>query len=171
MPAITYIGHVGIYCDDLAKMKDFYTNVLGFQVTDPGPRGNGYFLSAQPEAEHHQVLLLGGGRGDGKMLQQLSMHTNSLGEVREFWHRLVAAGATIHETITHGNAVSVYFADPEGNRLEIYWDTGLLVHQPFKQDIDLDADDAGVMAQVRELVAKHGKEWDPHKLEATAGAV
>ena len=48
MPAITYIGHVGIFCDDLEKQKDFYTRVLGFKVTDPGPRGNGYFLSAQP---------------------------------------------------------------------------------------------------------------------------
>ena len=164
MPAITYIGHVGIYCVDLEKMKDFYTNVLGFKVTDPGPRGNGYFLSAQPEAEHHQVLLLGGGRGDGKMLQQLSMHTNSIGEVREFWRRLVDAGAHIHETITHGNAVSVYFADPEGNRLEIYWDTGILCAQPFKHDIDLAADDESVMKQVRDIVAQHGRPWDPARL-------
>ena len=68
MAAITYIGHVGIYCDDLEKQKDFYTRVLGFRVTDPGPRGNGYFLSAQPGDEHHQVLLMGGGRGDGKVI-------------------------------------------------------------------------------------------------------
>ncbi len=116
MPAITYIGHVGIYCDDLEKMKDFYTNVLGFKVTDPGPRGNGYFLSAQPEAEHHQVLLLGGGRGDGKMLQQLSMHTNSIGEVREFWRRLVDAGAqprkaaAVVASLTGASANSLYRA-------------------------------------------------------------
>ena len=161
MPAITSIGHVGLYCDDLERMKDFYTRVLGFKVSDPGPRGNGYFLSAQPHDEHHQILLAGGGRGDGKLLQQLSFHTDSLGEVREFYQRLKAEGAHIHETITHGNAVSVYFADPEDNRLEIYWDTGLLVHQPFKRDIDLDADDDTVMGQVRALVAEHGRAWDP----------
>ena len=161
MPAITYIGHVGIYCDDVEKMKDFYTRVLGFKVTDPGPRGNGYFLSAQPESEHHQILLAGGGRGDGKLLQQLSFHTSSVGEVREYYQRLKAAGAHIHETITHGNAVSVYFDDPEGNRLEVYWDTGILVHQPFKEDIDLDADDENVMAQVRAHVERKGRAWDP----------
>lgn len=161
MPAITYIGHVGIYCDDLEKMKDFYTRVLGFKITDPGPRGNGYFLSAQPDAEHHQVLLMGGGRGDGKVMQQLSFHTSSVGEVREYWKRLVAANARIHETITHGNAVSVYFADPEDNRLEIYWDTGIQCHQPFKEDINMDTDDDGIMTQVREWVDKKGKVWDP----------
>jgi len=160
MPAITYIGHVGLYCDDVEKMRDFYTNVLGFKVTDPGPRGNGYFLSAQPEAEHHQILLLGGGRGDGKVIQQLSMHTSSVGEVREFYHRLKEAGAHIHETITHGNAVSVYFDDPEGNRLEIYWDTDIPIHQPFKRDINMDADDAGILSQVKEIVDKDGKPWD-----------
>ena len=33
MPAITYIGHVGIFCDDLEKQKDFYTRVLRSEVS------------------------------------------------------------------------------------------------------------------------------------------
>ena len=88
-------------------------------LTDPARDGNGYFMSAQPRAEHHQLLLLGGGKGDGKQLQQLSFHTGSLAEVREFYRRLKAAGARINRTITHGNAVSVYFYDPSGNRLQL----------------------------------------------------
>jgi catechol-2,3-dioxygenase len=55
----------------------------------------------------------------------------------------------------------VYFYDPEGNRLEIYWDTGILCHQPFKEEIDLEQDDAGVMAQVRAHVERKGRAWDP----------
>jgi catechol-2,3-dioxygenase len=112
-------------------------------------------------SEHHQLLLLGGGKGDGKQLQQLSFHTGSLAEVREYYQRLKAAGARINRTITHGNAVSVYFYDPEDNLLEIYWDTGILCHQPFKEDIDLEQDDAGVMAQVRAHVERKGRVWDP----------
>src|SRR4051794_40439943 len=92
MPAITTIGHVGIYCDDVERQLDFYTRVLGFKVTDQRPEGGFYFLSTDPEREHHMVLLRPGGRGDGKVLQQLSFHTASLGEVREFHRRLVAAG-------------------------------------------------------------------------------
>jgi catechol 2,3-dioxygenase-like lactoylglutathione lyase family enzyme len=159
MPAITSIGHVGLYCDDVERQLDFYTRVLGFQITDQRPQQGFYFLSAQPEQEHHMILLRPGGRGDGKVLQQLSFHTGSLAEVREYTRRLRAEGARIAETITHGNAVSVYFYDPEGNRLEIYWDTGVPIQQPFKEDIDLEADDEGVMAQVRAHVDTKGRPW------------
>jgi catechol 2,3-dioxygenase-like lactoylglutathione lyase family enzyme len=159
MPTITSIGHVGIYCDDVEKMLDFYTRVLGFHVTDQRPEAGFFFLSSQPDTEHHMILLRPGGRGDGKVLQQLSFHTGSLAEVRDYTRRLRAEGAKISETITHGNAVSVYFWDPEGNRLEIYWDTNMPIQQPFKEDIDLEADDEGVMAQVRAHVDAKGRPW------------
>ena len=55
----------------------------------------------------------------------------------------------------------MYFVDPEDNLLEIYWDTGLRVHQPFGYPSDLDVSDEEVMAQVRGHVAAHGRTWDP----------
>jgi catechol 2,3-dioxygenase-like lactoylglutathione lyase family enzyme len=161
MAEISFIGHVGLYCNDVEKQKEFYTRVLGFKVTDPARDGTGYFMSAQPHAEHHQLLLLGGGKGDGKQLQQLSFHTDSLADVRDYYQRLKAAGARISRTITHGNAVSVYFYDPEDNLLEVYWDTGILCHQPFGHPVDLDGTDDAVMGQVQEYVAAHGRAWDP----------
>src|ERR1044071_4181835 len=36
---IRKIGHVGLYCRDLAKMVDFYTRVLGFKVSDVNEKG------------------------------------------------------------------------------------------------------------------------------------
>src|SRR5207302_10129981 len=33
------IGHVGLYCRDLDRMADFYTRVLGFQVSDTNEKG------------------------------------------------------------------------------------------------------------------------------------
>jgi catechol 2,3-dioxygenase-like lactoylglutathione lyase family enzyme len=160
VPEITFIGHVGLHCDDVERQREFYTQVLGFKVTDPARGGTGYFMSARPHAEHHQLLLVGGGKS-GQPFQQLSFHTGSVGEVREFYQRLKAADARINRTITHGNAVSVYFYDPEDNLLEIYWDTGILCHQPFGEPIDLDQDDAGIMAQVHAIVEAKGRPWDP----------
>ena len=164
MAAITSIGHVGLYCRDVERQKDFYTRVLGFKVTDLGRGGTGYFMSAQPHVEHHQLLLLPGRTADGALLQQLSFHTGSLGEVRDFYHRLQAEGARVQRITTHGNAVSVYFYDPEDNLLEIYWDTGIQCHQPFGEPIDLDASDDAVLAQVREHVATKGKAWSPDEV-------
>ena len=38
----------------------------------------------------------------------------------------------------HGNAWSVYFSDPEGNRIEMFCDTPWYVPQPLGYEIDLD---------------------------------
>ena len=37
----------------------------------------------------------------------------------------------------HGNAWSLYFRDPEGNRLEVFCDTQWYVEQPCLEDLDL----------------------------------
>jgi catechol-2,3-dioxygenase len=35
-------------------------------------------------------------------------------------------------SVTHGNALSIYCRDPEGNRIEIYVDTPWYVSQPMR---------------------------------------
>ena len=40
MLAVKELGHVGIYCTDLQRSKDFYTRILGLTVTDEDPDGN-----------------------------------------------------------------------------------------------------------------------------------
>jgi catechol-2,3-dioxygenase len=156
MARITSIGHVGIHCADLEKMKDFYTRVLGLQVTHHDHEGGMVFLTPDPEQEHHMIFLRQGDRGDGKVIQQLSMHTSSLGEVVEYYRRLKAEGARIQQTITHGVSVSVYFYDPEGNRLEIYWTTPYWLENPGLTNLDFDADEDTIMAQVRQHVESRG---------------
>ena len=37
----------------------------------------------------------------------------------------------------HGNAWSLYFRDPEGNRLEMFCDTQWYIEQPCLEDLDL----------------------------------
>jgi catechol-2,3-dioxygenase len=37
----------------------------------------------------------------------------------------------------HGNAWSLYFRDPEGNRLEVFCDTDWYIEQPCLEDLDL----------------------------------
>src|SRR5256885_16170754 len=63
-PAFSF-SHMGMFVADLARMRDFYTRVLGFTVTDTGeldtPRGRlrFVFLSRDPK-EHHQIVLATG---------------------------------------------------------------------------------------------------------------
>ncbi|HZA23653.1 MAG TPA: VOC family protein, partial [Dehalococcoidia bacterium] len=35
------LGHVGVYANDLMKMRDFYTRVIGLKVADEDLEGRG----------------------------------------------------------------------------------------------------------------------------------
>ena len=79
-------------------------------------------------------------------MQQVSFKVKSLDDVRAFYHRLQDAGMRIERTITHGIACSVYFFDPEDNRIELYYTTPYKVRQPLGEKIDLDQPDAELLA-------------------------
>jgi catechol 2,3-dioxygenase-like lactoylglutathione lyase family enzyme len=69
------LGHVGIYTEDLMKMRDFYTRVVGLKVADEDLEGRGMcFLSSDPVAEHHEFVLMKGRRtaDNTQLIQQIS---------------------------------------------------------------------------------------------------
>jgi catechol 2,3-dioxygenase-like lactoylglutathione lyase family enzyme len=53
MPQISRLGHVGLFCNDLMKMRRFYSEVMGLTITDEDMERGIVFLSADPQAEHH----------------------------------------------------------------------------------------------------------------------
>jgi catechol-2,3-dioxygenase len=167
-PIDLQFAHVGIYVTDLPKMADFYHRVMGFPVTDEGPLHGAQmmFFSRNPK-EHHQVVLVAGrppGHGD-KVINQLSFRVGSLGEVREFYRRIrsEAAASDVHP-ICHGHAWSVYFRDPEGNRIEVYCDTPWYVHQPIREEMDFDLAEDEILKRSEALARslpgfKPAEEW------------
>jgi catechol-2,3-dioxygenase len=157
-PRIARLGHVGIHCLDLATQEAFYTQVLGLYVTDRDDEAGLVFLSAQPDVEHHEVLLTRGRDVPvgSKLIQQVSFRCDSFDDVVGFYRRLQEHGTKLDRVVTHGNAIGVYFLDPEGNRCEVYWNTGLQARQPFGVPVDLDEDADEVMRKVREAVAEFG---------------
>jgi hypothetical protein len=46
-----------LFCDDLEKMGDFYSRFLGLTITDEDLDRGICFLSANPQAEHHELAL------------------------------------------------------------------------------------------------------------------
>jgi catechol-2,3-dioxygenase len=155
---IAKLGHVGIHCNDLESLKAFYRDVLGLTVTDEDSEAGMVFLSSQPEHEHHELVLMRGRDVPlgAMMLQQISFRCNTLGDVLEFYARFKARRVPFDMVVTHGNAVGVYFYDPEGNRCEVYWPTGLTARQPFLDAIDLTQPPAAIMARIGDLVEKYG---------------
>ncbi|PYN95733.1 MAG: glyoxalase, partial [Candidatus Rokuibacteriota bacterium] len=110
MPEITGLGHVGLFCHDLRTMRDFYARVLGLTISDEDLERGICFLSAAPEAEHHELALVQAKEPAQKThnVQQVSFKVKTLDDVRGYYHRLLDAGVKIDRTVTHGIACSVY---------------------------------------------------------------
>ncbi|MEO6271329.1 MAG: glyoxalase, partial [Lautropia sp.] len=83
---------------------------------------------------------------------QISMKCDSLQALRSLHRRLQQEHARDIQPVTHGNAVSVYALDPEGNRLEFYLDLPWYVSQPVRVPVDLCLDDAALMAGLEQHV-------------------
>lgn len=155
---VAELGHVGIRCFDVEKQLGFYTEVLGLVVTDHDPGLGNYFLSARPDDEHHELLLAKGrdvGR-DGRLIQQISFRCETFDDVVGLYRQLKDYGTSFDMIVSHGNAVGVYFYDPEGNRAEVYWQTGLVARQPFIENIDIETPADELMDAIRASVEKYG---------------
>lgn len=155
MPRVTKLGHVGVYVHDLDRMRDFYTRVLGLTVTDQDESRGIVFLSSRPDEEHHEFVLMRGRNvgPDAQVVQQVSWHVGSLDDLLAFHRALQAEGVTVEREVTHGIAIGIYFLDPEGNRIEVYWPLEDRIPQPFGKAIDLDQPAEQVLAQAKALIA------------------
>ncbi|WP_236795519.1 VOC family protein [Amycolatopsis sp. GM8] len=157
-PRVSELGHVGIRCHDVERQLAFYTEVLGLTVTDRDDELGNYFLSARPKVEHHELLLARGRDVDAgaRLIQQLSWRCDTFEDLVRFFRRFQHAGVELDMVVSHGNALGIYFFDPEGNRCEVYWQTGLEARQPFIEYIDLDGDPDQLIDSLRESVRRFG---------------
>lgn len=124
---ITKIGHVVLVVEDLERSVQFYTQVLGFKVSDVYPDsmmdGGMVFLRFNPD--HHGIALVGQGKGKAqhRELHHLAFEVASLDEVLRARDHLRKHGAPIDFDGRRraGAQVAVEFRDPDDHRLEIFW--------------------------------------------------
>jgi len=155
MAQTTGLGHVGIYAQDLMKMRDFYTRVIGLQVADEDLNGRGMcFLSADPVSEHHEFVLMKGRNTpeDMQLVQQISFKVPTIQDLREYKEKIEEEELKIDRIVSHGNAFGMYFFDPENNRVELYYRTGFPVPQPHGDPLDLSRSDEELITDARELL-------------------
>ena len=150
------LGHVGIFVHDLERMVGFYQRVLKFIITDTdvGKDGNrrAVFFSRNP-ADHHQLVLVSGRAAHAPPLaiQQISFVAMTIDEVRRTYRALLQENVSQIDPVTHGTAWSVYFRDPEENRIEVFVETDWYITQPFVAPIDFNKSDATIRAETEAL--------------------
>ena len=155
-------SHMGLSVKNIAAMENFYSNVLGFTVTDRGHAGGMdlVFLSRDP-GDHHQIVLATGRPAAlpantanpqfGPSINQISFKMGSLADLRDIRQRLEAHGGSNLFPANHGVAWSIYAHDPEGNNLEFFVDSNWYITQPFLIPLDLTKSDAEIIAETKQM--------------------
>jgi len=124
---ITKIGHVVLRCQNIEKSVKFYTDVLGFRVSDvyPDSMVDGKMVFMRCNNDHHGVALVGGAEGPAKNIElhHMAFEVDSLDEVLKAREHLNKHNIKIlfEGRRRAGVQVAVEFLDPDGHWLEIFW--------------------------------------------------
>lgn len=118
------LAHLVLRVRDINESEKFYTEVLGLKVTS---RDMGMvFMSANAEMSHELALspvseiteFKPGSAG----LSHFAWQVESFEELRSFRHHLLESGIQILGTGDHGISIGIYLADPDGNRVEVFYE-------------------------------------------------
>src|SRR5437762_4864262 len=122
MAKIKKVGHVVLGVRDPARSVKFYTEVLGMELVKVLDQMQMAFFSFG-ERDHDIAVI--------KVPDEQPVGSSSLAhtaleidggeeQLRELYEKLKSSGTTVEFTFDHVITKSVYFLDPDGNRLEIF---------------------------------------------------
>jgi catechol-2,3-dioxygenase len=126
MFTITRLNHAVLYVRDARRALAFYRDLLGFTVVE-AMGDQAVFLRANGSDNHHDLGLFGIGpdappptRGERVGLYHLAWELASLPDLARARATLRAVRALVGES-DHGNSLSLYGRDPDGNEFELFW--------------------------------------------------
>jgi catechol-2,3-dioxygenase len=130
---VTKLAHVVFQTNRIPEMRDWYAAVLDARVIYE----DAHLCFLTYDDEHHRVALidsgplaapdgtaaqLGVGPTDRPGLHHVAFTFGSLGELLESYERLSRREIRPFFCVNHGPTTSMYYADPDGNRVELQID-------------------------------------------------
>ena len=121
------IGHVQLRVADLERSKAFYCDVLGFRVAEQDPQHGDVFMTLGEDFHtldlaQHPSPETGQGPSRPVGLAHIAFQVPSYEALSEAYLTLLEHRIPIERAMDHVNQRSIYFLDPDGNRLEIYYE-------------------------------------------------
>lgn len=117
------LSHIVLQTNDVSGLRNWYTRVL-----DAHPQfDNGSFCFLAYDDEHHRIGIVRmgdhGARDDAAAgMHHVSFTFAGLPTLLEKYEQLAAEGITPVMCLNHGPTVSIYYGDPDGNRVELQVD-------------------------------------------------
>ncbi|NQU72344.1 MAG: VOC family protein [Rhodospirillales bacterium] len=124
---ITKLGHAVLKVRDLELSVKFYTEVMGFRVSDayPDTMIPGRMVFMRFNTDHHGVALVGGAaeESDNTELHHMAFEVATLDEVLRARDHLKKHNVKMEFDGRRraGAQIAVEFRDPDNHMLEIYW--------------------------------------------------
>lgn len=125
MSYATKIGHAHLKVRDLDRAIAFYTRFLNLHETE---RVGDHYAFLTGGAYHHEIALQHVGPdaphppAHGTGLYHVAFEVPDRRAFAEAYRTLTEAGVAV-ASVDHFISWAMYFDDPDGNGLEIYWDT------------------------------------------------
>ena len=130
-PRPVSLDHVNIFVRNAERAHRWYTDVLGLHTQDifyhPGTqRMRAAFLACDPDHAHDIALFDVGEDAAAPQAGQVGLNhvawrMGSLDDLKEMYQRLKDRDVPIR-VADHSVSIGVYFADPDGNGLEVYYE-------------------------------------------------
>ena len=122
------LGHVLLRVLDLDRSKKFYGEVLGFKILEEDPEHGGTFMAL--DGQSHAIDLFQVKDADAALRQtpgvrglgHIAFRVEREEDLKDAYASLREHGVEITRTIDHVSQKSIYFNDPDGNTLEIYYE-------------------------------------------------
>lgn len=117
---IIRLGRLELRVYDLEKSVDYYTNVIGLEVTARDE--NRVYLKAWDEYDHHSIILQ---KSDSAGMDHMGFKVKDVYELEKLEHKIEQFGCTLTRVpkgsrIAEGEAVR--FQIPTGHMMELYTD-------------------------------------------------
>ncbi len=123
LPSPARFAHAVLRTNDLEAMRQWYSTVLGAETMFANER----IVFITYDDEHHRIAFIKRPglepAVDGTVgLDHLAYAYDTLADLVGAYERLKAAGITPHRAVNHGPTTSMYYADPDGNGVELQVD-------------------------------------------------